>query len=343
MGDREPHRPRPDEGVNGDPEESTQADTEWPVAPQYQITPDPVIEQELADEGGALIVEAPRRARARGVPAAAVAAAVLALLLLVGAAAAWLVVRPDNSTVGSAEGGSPGQTPTTTPGSGGAGTTSSTSTTSTTDSSTTAESIDVPGVVGLQVGEARRKLRDVKLTPKTRLRLSSREAGTVIDQQPDAGATVDTKSVVVLDVAKKSSPAAPATVSVPRLVGIAAASAKTRLSSLGLHWSVVTHASDRTRGIVLAQSPSAGAKLEKGRTVTLTVSSGPAQISVPDVTGLDAESARAQLVNAGLDVTVVDQPTSDPDQDGVVVDQDPPGGADAAKGSTVRITVARLS
>jgi serine/threonine-protein kinase len=61
------------------------------------------------------------------------------------------------------------------------------------------------------------------------------------------------------------------------------------------------------------------------------------------VTGLDADSARVKLENAGFDVAVVDQPTSDPDQDGVVVDQDPLGGTEADNGSTVTITVARLS
>jgi hypothetical protein len=331
--------------VPAGPDETTQADTEWPVAEQYRITPEPNYEQGREDERGALVVESSHPARPRGVPTAVVAAAVLSLVLLVGVAAAWLVVRSDDSTASSAGRGSPGQAPTTTPGNGAgtSSTTGSTSTTSTTDSSTTTNVIDVPSVVGLQVREAREKLRDLKLTPRTRLRSSTRAPGTVLDQQPDAGSTLDPGSVVVLDVAKRRPPAAPATVTVPLLVGTTAASAKTRLSSLGLHWSVVMRASERMRGIVLAQSPAAGAKLEKRRTVTLTVSSGPAQVSVPDVTGLDADSARVKLENAGFDVAVVDQPTSDPDQDGVVVDQDPLGGTEADNGSTVTITVARLS
>jgi serine/threonine-protein kinase len=93
---------------------------------------------------------------------------------------------------------------------------------------------------------------------------------------------------------------------------------------------------------VLEQDPAPGSKVEKGVAVTLTVSSGPSEVVVPDVTGLDAASARAQLADAGFDVIAVDQPTSDPDEDGVVVDQSPESGSSATHGSTVTITVARV-
>jgi beta-lactam-binding protein with PASTA domain len=101
---------------------------------------------------------------------------------------------------------------------------------------------------------------------------------------------------------------------------------------------VRTHA----RGTVLEQDPAPGPKVEKGVAVTLTVSSGPSELVVPDVTGLDAASARAQLADAAFEVTVLDQPTSDPDQDGVVVDQSPESGSSATTGSTVTITVAHV-
>jgi beta-lactam-binding protein with PASTA domain len=77
--------------------------------------------------------------------------------------------------------------------------------------------------------------------------------------------------------------------------------------------------------------------------VTLRVSTGPGLIAVPDVTGLDEQSARQKLESTGFEVTVVDEPTADPAQAGTVVSQDPAGGAEAEKGSTVTITVARVS
>jgi serine/threonine-protein kinase len=59
--------------------------------------------------------------------------------------------------------------------------------------------------------------------------------------------------------------------------------------------------------------------------VTLTVSAGQQTIDVPDVTGLDEDSAREQLETAGFQVEATDEPTSDPTQDGLVLRQSPAG------------------
>ncbi len=74
--------------------------------------------------------------------------------------------------------------------------------------------------------------------------------------------------------------------------------------------------------------------------MTLSVSSGPALVTVPDVVGLDGESARAQLESAGFEVVVVDEPTEDPAEDGAVVGQSPRGGAQREPGRVVTLRVA---
>ena len=74
----------------------------------------------------------------------------------------------------------------------------------------------------------------------------------------------------------------------------------------------------------------------------LTISTGPARVSVPDVVGLDEESARQELETAGFDVQVVDEPTEAVEEDGIVLDQDPAGGSSRPKGSVVTITVSRF-
>jgi len=73
------------------------------------------------------------------------------------------------------------------------------------------------------------------------------------------------------------------------------------------------------------------------------VSSGPATVTVPDVTGLDESSARARLRSLGLTVETVEEPTSDPDEDGLVVGQDPPAGTEADDDTTVVLTIARFA
>jgi beta-lactam-binding protein with PASTA domain len=185
----------------------------------------------------------------------------------------------------------------------------------------------------LKASDAAQRLRDSRLVPRILLVTSSRGEGTVLGQMPAAHTNIDVGSAVQLRVAK-----APAGVLVPSLVGWTAAIAKDRLRSLGLHWSVTAKASSESHNTVLAQSPSPGARIAIGTTIRPTLSLGLAQVSVPDVKGLDEASARARLGDVAID----DQPTSDPSKDGVVVDQTPTSTSSAPKGSTVTITVARL-
>jgi PASTA domain len=339
--------PESQPGAPGDAldEATTQADGEWPVAAQYRVLPESDPEQQPADERGAVTVPAPPQRRWSGVPTGAVVAALLGLLLLAGAFAAWLVTRPETSSASAPPARSPTTPASTTPHQGGSptgdGTTGSTSTetsSATTTRTAPAQTVAVPEVVGLAASEASRKLRNAKLEPRIRLIASSRAEGTVLAQAPAASSRIDAGATVELRVAKRTEPAK---AGIPRLVGSDGATAKSRLRSLGLHWSVTTRASARPRGTVLAQAPSPGARVTKGTTVSLTVSSGQAQVSVPDVTGLDEANARAQLVDAGFDVSVVDEPATDPSEDGVVVDQSPSGGSSADKGSSVTITVKR--
>jgi len=201
------------------------------------------------------------------------------------------------------------------------------------------ERITVPDVVGMSQDEADDALREVGLRPDIRLVPSDERAGTVLSQRPAGDARVDPDTVVRLTVAE----ARPETVRVPRVTGLPVAEARSRLREAELRSSVTRVESPRPVGTVVRQSPSAGRELEKGETVELEVSSGPAQVTVIDVVGFDEISAREQLEGAGFRVQVVDQPTSDVSQDGLVVAQDPPSGTQADEGSVVTITVARLS
>jgi beta-lactam-binding protein with PASTA domain len=345
MGERTPAAPSR-EGLDTDPAtETTRAEGDWPVSALYQITPEP--EQEVqADVGD-------RRTRRQvpefpGGPSAAIAAAVLAALLLVGAGTAWLVFRPDT---GSAAHGTGAQTrspkvPPTHPGKKSEAAAPATASPATsTNASQKTQEVVVPNVAGLAADDASARLRAAGLEPRSRPVESSRPAGTVIRQDPSASA-VDRGAVVDLQVAKKrvaTEPVVlPTRVAVPSLVGSTAAAAKSRLRALGLHWSTSEVASGEPRGTVVRQTPSPGAQVEKGRTVILAVSSGPARVTVPDVTGVDEQTARESLETAGFEVRVLDQPTSDPAEEGTVVEQDPVGEAEAEKGSVVTITVARL-
>jgi eukaryotic-like serine/threonine-protein kinase len=209
----------------------------------------------------------------------------------------------------------------------------------------TARPIGVPEVIGLEVADAVREIRTAGLRARIHLIPSSRADGTVIGQVPAATEKVEPGSVVVLDVAKpqQTTPTSAAKVVVPRLVGATVAEAETQLRRLGLRWTTSEVASGRPEGTVVGQRPTSGAQVAKRQSVELRISSGAPRATVPDVIGLDEQSAGEQLAAAGFDVQVVEEPTSDEAQNGVVIDQDPRVGSDASSGSVVTITVARLA
>jgi beta-lactam-binding protein with PASTA domain len=201
--------------------------------------------------------------------------------------------------------------------------------------------ITVPKVVGLTEEEATAALRRAGLRPDVRLVSSRKTAGTVLGQRPGGDARVDPDTVVRLDVAE--APPEPVEVDVPEVVGLTVADARASLRRVGLRSTVTKVESSETAGTVVGQSPRAGTKLDEGATVSLRVSTGPARVTIDDVTGLDEVTARQQLEAAGLQVEIVDEPTSDVARDGIVVGQDPPGGTRADEGSVVTLTVARLA
>jgi len=78
------------------------------------------------------------------------------------------------------------------------------------------------------------------------------------------------------------------------------------------------------------------------RNITLSVSKGPKQSTVPDVTAEDETSAKDQLKAAGFKVQVQHQDVTDPSQNGIVISQTPGGGTQADHGSTVTIVVGQF-
>ena len=201
--------------------------------------------------------------------------------------------------------------------------------------------VSVPGVVGLSASDAVVALRDAGLQSRISLVPSSASAGTVLRQTPAAGAAASRDAVVRLDVARIRRAPKVVKVDVPNLVGASVAAARSQLRALGLVASVTRIPSEQPTGTVVRQTPRPGARLSNGATVRLEVSSGAQTVDLPDVTGLDEESARSQLEDAGFEVRIVERPTSDPAEDGVVLTERPAPGS-AAQGSVVTLTVGRL-
>jgi len=129
-------------------------------------------------------------------------------------------------------------------------------------------------------------------------------------------------------------------VAVPYVVGIERALAVNDIQERGLVARVRNLSnSDVEEGLVFAQIPTEGTKVEKGETVTIDVSSGKPEVTVPSVVGQSEADAVEELTRAGLDAQVVEV-NSDRDQ-GTVTGQSPTAGTVVVEGTQVRINVSR--
>jgi serine/threonine-protein kinase len=122
------------------------------------------------------------------------------------------------------------------------------------------------------------------------------------------------------------------------VVGMDQAGAQTELQALGLRVQSQTQSNSASPGTVFDTSPKPGTSVKSGSTVTLLVSIGPPQVQVPDVRNQDVAAATHALQAAGFQVQTTPQ-NSDTVPVNVVIDQSPKPNSQAAKGSTVNLTV----
>lgn len=199
------------------------------------------------------------------------------------------------------------------------------------DVSKGAAAVSLPSLEGLTLASAQARLADLDLTADVIDVPSDKAPGTVVGQQPAAGEQVSEGAAVSLRVSR-----GPERVSLPSVVGLAQATAQARLGDLGFTTQVTQAYSDQPQGRVVAQRPAAGAEVEKGGTVRLTVSKGPGLVTVPSLVGQRRIDAVAQLTSLGLEANVYLVPSIEPA--GTVVAQHPTGGQ-VQKGSAVRLNV----
>ncbi|HKX47785.1 MAG TPA: Stk1 family PASTA domain-containing Ser/Thr kinase [Gaiellaceae bacterium] len=130
------------------------------------------------------------------------------------------------------------------------------------------------------------------------------------------------------------------TVAVPYVVGIQAALATQDIEDEGLVPQVrrVSN-SDVEEGVVFAQDPQEGTRVDPGDVVRIDVSSGKPEVTIPSVVGQTSEDAVAELTRAGLVAQVVEV-NSDRDE-GEVTGQAPSAGLVVVEGTQVRINVSK--
>jgi len=128
---------------------------------------------------------------------------------------------------------------------------------------------------------------------------------------------------------------------VPAVVGLASADAVQRVESDGFDAQTSTQPDDAPAGQVVEQQPTAGTDADKGSTVTLLVSGGPATVAVPNAVGVTEAEARDRLVQAGFQVR--SREVFSDETPGTVVAQSPAAGSDADADAEVTINVSKGS
>jgi eukaryotic-like serine/threonine-protein kinase len=195
----------------------------------------------------------------------------------------------------------------------------------------------VPGVVGQRSETAAKKIQDAGFEVHIQLVVSSDVAkDRVVSQRPSADAQADEGSTVTLLVS-----GGPGETAVPEVEGLTQKSAEGRLKRAGFNSKVRTETSDTVeKGRVIEASPTQGTQVERGQTVTLVVSSGPQQVAVPELVGKDRADATDELTTAGLKESITERESTDEDP-GTVLEQNPTAGQKVAKGSEVKLVVAK--
>ncbi len=92
-------------------------------------------------------------------------------------------------------------------------------------------------------------------------------------------------------------------------------------------------------GVVVMQTPQEGTTLRKGDVVVLTVSKGPASMSVPNLVGKNRQDAQTIMKTAGLTLAVMGYEVNTAYEAGKIIDQYPKAGETCSPGDIIQVTI----
>jgi beta-lactam-binding protein with PASTA domain len=185
--------------------------------------------------------------------------------------------------------------------------------------------ITVPPVTGQSVAGAKAVLRKAGLrvgAGTKKVGSASLQVGAVAGTTPPEGTSWPENRVVYVEVA--------AGIPMPPLTGQNISDVQSWAGQNNVQLNVQQTANSAAAGTIVSQSVPAGTPVTPGETVTVTVSQGPPQVAIPNVSGQPFQQAQQQLQQAGF---VVNGQQFGPGQ--TVVATNPSG--QAPKGSTITV------
>ena len=203
------------------------------------------------------------------------------------------------------------------------------------------ETVKVPDLRGKTEEEAREELKDtgIGLTVSNERQPSNKyDEGEIMSQDPEPGEEVEMHSTITVIL---SSGEEAKTTRVPNVVGKSEAEAEKLIQEANL---IVHHDSDYSsdveEGNVISSDPKAGTEVEEGTEVTIVISLGAEQATVPDLRNKTASAAESALADAGLSGSPSEE-YSDSVPEGQVISQSIDPGQKVDKGTTVSYVVSR--
>jgi beta-lactam-binding protein with PASTA domain len=199
--------------------------------------------------------------------------------------------------------------------------------------------IAVPDVRGKSVLEAQTILENkgFQVDPAT-ISVDSAKiaAGNVVGTDPPAGSQEQQGTTVRLRVATGN-------VLVPDVAGLSCSDATTKMKQKTLVATCQDAPSTQPVGEAFDSNPKAGAAAPQNSAVTILISSGPQQVTVPSVVGQTKQDAEKALHDAGLKAAITQAVEClDPGLNNTVQSQDPAAGTQVDRGSFVNIVVLKF-
>lgn len=197
--------------------------------------------------------------------------------------------------------------------------------------------IDVPSVVGYDEGTAESTLIDAGFKVKKDYQYSSDvPEGDVISQTPNGGTKAKQDDTIMIVVSRGIEQ-----VQMVKVVGLSQTDAQNALDGIGLLYNVTSdYSNDIPEGQVISQSIAEGKWVDKGTTVTITVSLGKKieRVQMINVVGMSQNSAQNAISQLGL-LYNISTAYSDTVPAGQVISQSVDEGEWVDKGTTVTITI----
>ena len=206
------------------------------------------------------------------------------------------------------------------------------------DISTGLPSVGLKDYTSYTIGDAQKDLTSDKFQVKVIRKYDPSPKDTVLRESPNPGAKVRQGSTVTLVVSN-----GPAPIHVPNLIGMTVDKANAIAEKDGFTVVVSERASiaNIPPNVITSQDPQSGNTIpaDHSAVVNVVVSSGGGLTQVPDVTGNDYVTALQKLQQAGftVDTEYAVNKQASANDNGQVIDESPPAGTAAEKGTSVKI------